>query len=139
MDHCSPRGNEMTQNKCMSDFMKDEMKFTEVQMKQFHDLKSNFHPTAKLYFDSLDQLETRFFEEITKPVTDSVKLYSYAAEFSRLQHGLKHKTIQHLLTIKSICNPDQQKMYFEHIMKNRHCRDGLVMRPPGKHGCPDKK
>ena len=139
MDCCPPPGKEMEKNKCMADLLENDMKFSKEQMKQFHDLKSDFHPTAKLYFDSLEKLESDFFGELVKPQTDTVKLYSFANEFGRLQNGLKHQTIEHLIKIKSICTPEQQKKYFNHITKNRHCNAGLGIVPSKKHDCPEMK
>ena len=136
MTGCSP-SKDMSQNHCLSEFLEKDLQFSKEQMLQFRDLKNEFHPNAKIYFDSLDMLESDFFAELVKPQTDTVKLYSYADEFGRLQYALKHKTIEHLIKIKLICKPEQQKKYFDHIMKNRHCREGMEMRPPRKHGCPD--
>jgi periplasmic protein CpxP/Spy len=136
MTGCPPN-KEISQNRCLSEFLEKDLQFSKEQMQQFKELKNEFHPTAKVYFDSLDMLESDFFAELVKPQTDTAKLYSYAYEFGRLQYALKHKTIEHLIKIKLICKPEQQKKYFDHIMKNRHCREGMEIRPPSKHGCPD--
>lgn len=137
MKGCASSSKDMPQNRCLSEFLDKDLKFSKEQMKQFSELKSEFHPNARIYFDSLEMLEADFFKELVKPQTDTTKLYSYANEFGRLQYVLKHQTIQHLIKIKAICTPEQQKKYFDHIMKNRHCREGMEMRPPQKHGCPD--
>ena len=128
---------EMTQNKCLTDFLENDLKFTKEQMLQFRELKSEFHPNAKIFFDSLNNLESNFFTELVKPKTDTTKLYLFASEFGRLQCSLKQKTIEHLIKIKSICNPEQQKKYFNHIMKNRNCRGGMGMSSTAKQNCSD--
>ena len=137
MPACTPNSRDMSQNRCMSEFLEKDLQFSKEQMKQFGEFKSEFHPIAKTYFDSLDKLESEFFTELVKPQTDTAKLYSFANAFSRIQYGLKHQTIEHLIKIKLICTPEQQKKYFDHIMKNRHCREGMEMRSPEKHGCPE--
>lgn len=136
---CSVPGKGMDKNLCMSEFLEKDVKFTDGQMQQFHKLKSEFHPIAKIYFDSLEMLESNFFTELVKPQTDTTKLYSFAQEFSRIQFGFKHQTIEHLIKIKSICSPEQQKKYFDNIMKNRHCREGMEMHSPEKLRCPEMK
>jgi hypothetical protein len=140
-DGCQASGKHMDKELCMSEFLHNDLNFSKKQMDQFHQLKSEFHPVAKTYFDSLEMLENKFFTEITKPQTDTAKLYSFAREFGRIQYGLKHKTIEHLIKIKMMCSPDQQIKYFDHITKNRHCREGMEMPPPPgeKHGCPEMK
>ena len=134
---CSHSSKDMSQNRCLSDFLDKDLNFSKGQMQQFDLLKSQFHSDTKTYFDSLDILESEFFTELLKPQTDTNKLYSFADKFSHLQYALKHQTIQHLIKIKLICTPEQQKKYFDHIMKSRHCRAGMDIHPPEKRGCPD--
>jgi periplasmic protein CpxP/Spy len=137
---CCPSGKtEMIQNKCLSEFLEKDLKFSKNQMQQFTQLKNDFQLKTNLCFDSLDLLENQFFSEINKPQADTTKLYSYANKFGRIQSELKHQTIEHLIKIKAICNTEQQKMYFDHIMKNRRCHGGMDIRSIGKHGCPNMK
>jgi hypothetical protein len=136
---CPPPGKDMAENRCMAEFLQQDLKFSKEQMDKYKDLKSQFHPKAKFYFDSLEKLESDFFIELEKPNTDTTKLFSYAQQFSRLQYDLKHQTIEHLIKIKLICSPEQQKKYFNHILENRHCREGMEMPPPDRHSCPEMK
>ena len=75
---CSEHGKAMSQNSCMTDFLDKDLKFSDGQMQQFHKLKSEFRPIAKVYFDSLEMLESDFFSELVKSQTDTAKLYSFA-------------------------------------------------------------
>ena len=136
---CNEKGKHMDKNLCMSEFLDQDLKFSKAQMQHFQELKNDFHPIAKIYFDSLENLESEFFKVLENPKTDTTKLYAFANEFGRIQYGLKHKTIEHLIKIKLMCSPDQQKQYFDHIMKSRPCREGMEMRPHQKHPCPDMK
>ena len=134
---CSHSSKDIAPNRCLSEFLEKDLNFSKGQMQQFSSLKSEFHSDTKTYFDSLDMLESEFFTELLKPQMDTNKLYLFANKFGHLQYALKHQTIEHLIKIKLICTHEQQKKYFDHIMKNRHCRAGMDVRPPEKRRCPD--
>ena len=114
--------NEQVQIRGMYRYLKDELKLSNDQFKQFKIINvSNKQKTQEIAI-KLHNNRIIMVNEIAKLNPNLEKLDSIANEIGILHYQLKKNTISHFIELKAICNKDQQdklQQLFIHIIQDQ--------------------
>ncbi len=102
-------------NKRFGRFMHRELNLSKSQNEKIQKFRGNFQHNAMRITKEMQEKRNEIFEELSKNVPDTMKLYRNAEDIGNLHKQLKYQTIKHYLNMKSVCNKQQQqtllKMY----------------------------
>jgi Spy/CpxP family protein refolding chaperone len=99
--------------------MVKELNLSPEQKDEFRMLKSKFHQqfdTLEMQSRNINKLLT---EEIVKENPDSKLIDSLINRFSEIQRSQKQVMVNHLLEVKSTCNPEQQAKFNRFVCRMR--------------------
>lgn len=89
-------------------FMAKQLELTQEQMKEFDNLRDEFHKELTVLIDESKLLSREIMEEITSENPDINKLNTLSKKFGEGQKTQKEMMIKHLLEVRSKCTPSQQ-------------------------------
>lgn len=118
----------------MHRFIRDELKLSDEQFKQFKEVTiTNMRRSHKI---ALKLNEKRFdmMNEIAKENPNPNTLDKIARDIGSLHYELKKTTIKHFLELKEICNDDQLESLQKIFMQMTHDRDEIGRRLKGERG-----
>jgi Spy/CpxP family protein refolding chaperone len=118
----------------------DKIGFDKVQAVQFDTLRADFGRKAKIIMNSIQEKKLEMLNEFTSENPDTAKLYKITHEIGNLHADMRRLSIDHFMSIKKICTPDQKAKLldlFRNIMK---MEEGPGFNRQFRHGNPmDKK
>lgn len=118
----------------MHRFLRDELRLSDEQFKQFQEVtRNNMRKSHKI---ALELNEKRFdmMNEIAKKNPNSKILDDIASDVGSLHYELKKTTINHFLELKEICNEDQQESLQKLFMQMIHAQDRDKFRRSPREG-----
>lgn len=114
-----------------SQFLKHELGLSETQVEQFEAMQRRHFDKARALNDSMRQLKHQLFNELSAEAPDTSKAAIIADQIGKKQTQLDKLTFNHLLDLKNMCTPSQQKklnIIFEDLLRR--------MAPPRPDGPP---
>lgn len=97
--------------------MKRELTLSAKQTAQLDTYRTTFH----MELDSLSTLlvaaRTQLAHALSEEKSDTTRVNTLLDEIGRLQLSAQKKVISHLLSVKSILNPKQQKKFFAIVLE----------------------
>ena len=92
----------------LSPMLKDQLKFSEQQMKDFEQLKSKHKETVRPYFDSLKLAKTELYKLLGKPsFTDSSVIF-YSSNIGKNQGEIDLRFFIYFQNVRNLCTPEQR-------------------------------
>ncbi len=95
-----------------------EIGLDSAQHKKLQLLRKDYKKIAGELMTQMGQKQREIFEELQKETPDTVRLNAMAEETGRLHAGMRRESIKHILEIKSITTPDQQKRIMKFMQKH---------------------
>jgi len=92
----------------VNQFLKDELKLTDVQAGQFAEYQKQHFDNARKIQDAIRDLKQELFHELSTRAPDTVKAEKLAAAIGVKQSELEKMTFHHFLGLKRLCTPEQQ-------------------------------
>jgi uncharacterized protein HemX len=89
-------------------FFREQLNLEPQQMETFRELNRNFNRTAWQINHQLESLRVDMVREMGREIADKQRLESISEEIGKLHTQLKNETIDYYLSMKEICNPEQQ-------------------------------
>lgn len=89
------------------DFLKEKLELTPDQVVLFKNEKDSFFASANLIFDELEEKRLEMIKEFSKKEPDTAVLYRIASEMGDNHGQLKREVVDHLLTLRKYCTPEQ--------------------------------
>jgi hypothetical protein len=124
------------------DYLKDQLKLSEPQAVQFKTERDTFYTHVNLDFDALENKRVEMIQELTKSVPDTAVLYNIAESMGDLHGDIKREVVNHMLKLKSFCNPVQvqklDSMYNILIRTDSPWRKKMQQDQPQKEKLKDK-
>ncbi|MEA3496539.1 MAG: periplasmic heavy metal sensor [Bacteroidota bacterium] len=93
-------------------FIFNELGLDDNQKAEFEQFRDEFRLNMKNISNELSQKHIELFEEITSAKPDSLKLNELAVETGELHAALKNESTKFFLSMRSICNKEQEKTLF---------------------------
>ncbi|MDP2422913.1 MAG: periplasmic heavy metal sensor [Bacteroidales bacterium] len=84
-------------------------------------IRKEYRKTAGELMEQMRQKHAEIFEELQKDNPDTIKLDAMAVESGQLQSKMRRESIKHILEIKSITTPEQQRRMMEFMRKHLSC------------------
>jgi Spy/CpxP family protein refolding chaperone len=116
----------------------DKIGFDKAQTVQFDTLRADFGRKAKAIMSAIQEKKLEMLNEFTSENPDTTKLYKITREIGNLHAEMRHLSIDHFMSIKKICTPDQKAKLLDLFRNMMKMEEG-----PGfsrRHGNPmDKK
>jgi len=95
----------------LTPFLKDQMKFSETQMKDFEQLKTKQKETLRPYFDSLKSAKTELYSLLDKPsVSDSIVSVT-SGNIGKYQGEIDRKFFIYFQNVRNLCTPEQRPKF----------------------------
>jgi Spy/CpxP family protein refolding chaperone len=106
-----------------------ELKLTREQNNQFHKLRQNYFLQTKENRNALRQNYDLIMEELSTASPDKILLDSLAQQIGKLHVEQQRATIDHFLTLQSMCSEEQYQKLQQHFkrMKNPEFRQRREM------------
>lgn len=89
-------------------FFREQLDLQPQQMEIFRELNRDFNRTAWQIHHQLERLRVDMVREMGTENPDKQKLESISDEIGDLHTRLKNETIDYYLSMKEVCNPEQQ-------------------------------
>ena len=89
-------------------FFREQLNLQPQQMETFRELNRNFNRTAWQINHQLEKLRVDMVREMGRENHDKKRLESISLEIGELHTQLKNETIDYYLSMKEVCNPEQQ-------------------------------
>lgn len=93
-------------------FFRNELGLNPQQHRQFRVFRQKFHSQANSLSAQMQLTRNEMLEELGKEESDTVRLHHLAEELGQMHTELKHLTFEYYLSMKSICNPEQQQKLY---------------------------
>ncbi len=110
-------------------YIQKKLGLNEKQAQWFHEQHIAFRDTASRFFDKFNLIRTEMADELSKENPDRKILENYANQYGELHKQLKMFTIEHFLSLREKCTPEQQQQLdmfmrglFEHDPRGSHKR-----------------
>jgi len=114
----------------VGEFLTQKLQLTEAQQKQFEALKQAHHEKVETLRENNKKLHNDFFDLLKQPNIDTTTINMAADAIMMNQKAIEMATFYHFEEVRSICTPDQQKMFDEVI------KEALRMMSPPPPGPP---
>lgn len=89
-------------------FFREQLNLQPQQMETFRELNRDFNRTAWQINHQLEKLRVDMVREMGRENHDKKRLESISLEIGELHTQLKNETIDYYLSMKEVCNPEQQ-------------------------------
>jgi len=109
--HNAPRGaeNVIDEKVHVQNLLKEELGFNEKQTQKYLQLRSEHHRQTRKLHDELNMLKREMFDKILEDETSTELSDSLLSLTLEKQSQIEKLTFNHFLSLKKICNSDQQK------------------------------
>jgi Spy/CpxP family protein refolding chaperone len=97
--------------------MKKELALSAEQVTQLDMYRTTFHAELDSLSTQLVAARTQLAHALLEDKLDTARVNSNLDTISRLQFSAQRKVISHLLSVKRILNPDQQKQFFAIVLE----------------------
>jgi len=97
--------------------MKRELALSGEQTAQVDVYRTTFHAELDSLSTQLVTARTQLAHALLEDKLDTARVNSLLDNISRLQSSAQRKVISHLLSVKSILNPEQQKKFFAIVLQ----------------------
>jgi Spy/CpxP family protein refolding chaperone len=97
--------------------MKRELALSAEQAAQLDVYRTTFHSELDSLSTQLVAARTQLAHALLEDKLDTARVNSILDNISRLQSSAQRKVISHLLSVKSILNPEQQKKFFAIVLQ----------------------
>jgi Spy/CpxP family protein refolding chaperone len=97
--------------------MKRELALSAEQAAQLDVYRTTFHAELDSLSTELVAARTQLAQALAEERLDTTRVNSILDEISRLQSTAQRKVISHLLSVKSILSPEQQKKFFAIVLQ----------------------
>ena len=97
--------------------MKRELALSAEQAAQLDVYRTTFHAELDSLSTQLVAARTRLAQALSEERLDTARVNSILDSISRLQSSAQRKVISHLLAVKSVLNPEQQKKFFAVVLQ----------------------
>ena len=114
----------------VGEFLTQKLQLTEAQQKQFEALKQVHHEKVETLREKNKKLHNDFFDLLKQPNIDTTTINMAADAIMINQKAIEMATFYHFEDVRSICTPNQQKMFDEVI------KEALRMMSPPPPGPP---
>jgi Spy/CpxP family protein refolding chaperone len=94
-----------------------ELNLTPEQNKMYHNLRQTYFMQTQENRIALQQNYGQIMNELSSPNPDTVLLNSLALQIGKLHVEQQHATIDHFLTLQSICSEEQYKRLQQHFKR----------------------
>ena len=131
-----PASDPTTEPGNISQFVKDELGLTELQVSQFENLRANLKKKTMPVLRDIHQLREQKVNEIFQTNPDQEILDRLSEEIGQKQAEMERLTNEHFLELISLCKMEQReklRFFLQDIMGVNSRRD---RRPPGRPGDP---
>lgn len=86
----------------------DKIGFDKIQAVQFDTLRAEFGRKAKAIMGNIQEKKLEILSEFTSENPDTTKLYQITREIGNLHGEMRRLSIDHFMSVKKICNPEQK-------------------------------
>ena len=126
----------------LTPFVKDQMKFSETQMKDFEQLKTKQKEALRPFFDSLKSAKTDLYTLLDKPAVSDTTISFLSTNIGKYQGEIDRKFFIYFQNVRNICTPEQ-KVKFDTLFppfwqKMINMPFGRGNRPPNQNQTPPK-
>jgi Spy/CpxP family protein refolding chaperone len=97
--------------------MKKELAVSTEQAAQLDVYRTTFHAEIDSLSTLLVTARTQLAHALLKDKLDTARVNSILGDISRQQSSAQRKVISHLLSVKSILNPEQQEKFFSIVLE----------------------
>jgi len=97
--------------------MKRELALSAEQTARFDVYRTTLHAELDSLSTQLVVARTQLAHALLEDKLDTARVNSLLDNISRLQSSAQRKVISHLLSVKSILNPEQQKKFFAIVLQ----------------------
>ena len=97
--------------------MKRELALTADQTAQLNVYRTEFHAELDSLASQLVAARTQLAQALLENKLDTIRVSSNLDNISQLQLSAQRRVISHLLSVKSILNPEQQKKFFAIVLE----------------------
>jgi Spy/CpxP family protein refolding chaperone len=97
--------------------MKRELALSAKQTEQLNVYRTTFHAELDSLSSQLIAVRTELAHALSAQEMDTTRINSNFNEIGRLQSAAQRRVISHLLSVKSILNPEQQKKFFAIVLE----------------------
>jgi hypothetical protein len=104
------------ENKQMAKYVAKQLQLSPEQVIQFDSLREKFHGESVALTRDSRKVSIEIMEEIMSEKPDISKLKLLAEKFGKMQENQKQLMIDHLLEVRSKCNPSQQ-VHFRKLIR----------------------
>ena len=107
-NHRPHRGkNPMERREAVDQMFKMELNLSDDQQIKFKKMHQSFYDSSRVLFGKLEEDRVLMVKELARPQPDTVALYRIADNMGILHARLKRETVNHLLLLRTVCNPSQ--------------------------------
>ena len=97
--------------------MKRELALSGEQAEQLDVYRTTFHAELDSLSTQLVAVRTQLAHALSEERLDTTRTNSILDDISRLQSTAQRRVISHLLSVKSMLNPEQQKKFFAIVLE----------------------
>jgi len=100
--------------------LSDKIGFDKAQAVEFDTLRADFGRKTKAIMTSITDKKMEMMNEFTSETPDTSKLYKLTNEIGNLHAQMRRLSIDHFMSVKKICNPEQKTKLldmFRNMMK----------------------
>lgn len=90
-------------------FLQEKLQLTPEQVAEFEELRTEFDSIRKKIRKEMAEQRDLIVSELTKENPDTTYLSELTYIYGQLHSQMKMETIDHLLSLKEICSPEQQE------------------------------
>ena len=94
-------------------YMSDKLKLNEEQNSKFYSLRAEFHKNAEIVSKEITEKRRLLYIELAKEESDLENLNKIADEIGLLHAELKKLSVNHYISMKEICSPEQQEELYQ--------------------------
>ena len=92
----------------LSPMVKDQLKFTEQQMKDFEQIKSKHKESVRPYFDSLRTAKTELYKLLDNPSLTDSSVLLHSSNIGKNQGEIDRRFFIYFQNVRNLCTPEQR-------------------------------
>lgn len=100
----------------------DKLNLSPQQRPIMDELIISHKEKMQLIHDSLWYYRLLLLDELEKDSWDSTKVLNYTQKINSFEKDMQKAFIQHVLLVKKILNPEQQRVFFNHFRERCRCK-----------------
>jgi Spy/CpxP family protein refolding chaperone len=107
----------------------DVLELTPVQMTKMTPMADSFHDRLKNLHSTMNGKKDAMLQFLASQNIERARIEGLRNEMNAIQGRIQKTVIAHLLDVKAILDPDQQKRFFNLLRKNMHMEPGMFIGP----------